>query len=40
VQPEPVYVEPPHYRCYWTRGERYWDDYRGVWRRPRIKVCD
>lgn len=40
VQPEPAYVEPPPYRCYWTRGEPYWDDYRGAWRRPRIKVCD
>jgi hypothetical protein len=38
VQPEPVYVEPP--RCYWTRGEPYWDDYRGVWRQPRVRVCD
>jgi hypothetical protein len=40
VQPEPVYVEPPPYRCYWTRGEAYRDDGRGVWVRPRIKVCD
>jgi hypothetical protein len=40
VQPEPVYVDPPRYRCYWTRGEPYWDDYRGIWRRPRIRVCD
>jgi hypothetical protein len=37
VEPEPVYVEP---RCYWTRGEPYWDDYRGVWRHPRVRVCD
>jgi hypothetical protein len=36
--PEPVYVEPP--RCYWTRGEPVWDDYRGVWRRPKVRVCD
>ena len=40
VQPEPVYVAPPPYRCYWTRGEPFWDDYRGVWRRPRVRVCD
>jgi hypothetical protein len=40
VQPEPVYVEPPPYSCYWTRGEPYWDDYRGVWRHSRVKVCD
>ncbi|MDO8875549.1 MAG: hypothetical protein Q8M24_25075 [Pseudolabrys sp.] len=41
VQPEPVYVEPPrYYDCYWTRGEPYWDDDRGIWRRPRVRVCD
>lgn len=40
VQPQPVYVERPPYDCYWTRGEPYWDDYRGVWRRPRVRVCD
>lgn len=41
VQPEPVYVEPPrYYGCYWTRGEPFWDDYRGIWRRPRVRVCD
>ena len=40
VQPEPVYVEPRPYRCYWTRGEPFWDDYRGVWRQPRARVCD
>lgn len=40
VQPEPVYVEPPRYRCYFTRGEPYWDDYRGMWVRPRVRVCD
>jgi len=39
AEPVPVYVEP-RYRCYWTRGEPYSDDYRGVWRRPRIQVCD
>ena len=37
--PEPVYVVPPP-SCYWTRGEPIWDDYQGVWRRPRIRVCD
>jgi hypothetical protein len=37
--PAPVYVERP-YRCYWTRGEPVWDDYRGIWRRPRVQVCD
>ena len=39
VEPTPVYVEPAP-RCYWTRGEPYWDDWRGVWRRQRIRVCD
>ena len=37
--PEPVYVVPP-LTCYWTRGRPIWDDYRGVWVRPRIQVCD
>src|SRR5689334_10203654 len=37
VEPVPVYVAP---RCYWTRGEPVWDDYRGVWYRPRMRVCD
>jgi|GEM_PF-1388293 hypothetical protein len=39
VEPAPVYVERP-YRCYWTRGEPVWDDYRGIWRRPQVQVCD
>ncbi len=44
-EPEPVYVAPrPVYRaprqCYLTRGEPVWDEYRGVWRRPRVEVCD
>jgi hypothetical protein len=39
VEPAPVYVEPG-YRCYWSGGEPYWDDYRGMWRRPRVRVCD
>jgi hypothetical protein len=37
VEPVPVY-EPPH--CYWTRGAPVWDDWREVWYRPRIRVCD
>src|SRR5437764_1426638 len=36
VEPVPVY-EPP--RCYWTRGEPVWDDWRVVWYRPRVQVC-
>ena len=35
--PEPVYAAPA---CYWTRGEPAWDDYRGMWVRPRVRVCD
>jgi hypothetical protein len=44
--PAPVYVEePPLYmerpsRCYMARGEPVWDDYRGMWYRPRVRVCD
>jgi hypothetical protein len=38
VEASPIYGEPHH--CYWTRGEPYWDDYRGVWWRPRVRVCD
>jgi hypothetical protein len=39
VEEAPVYMERPS-RCYWARGEPIWDDYRGVWRRPRVQVCD
>jgi hypothetical protein len=35
--PEPVYAAP---RCYITRGEPVWDAYRGMWVRPRVRVCD
>ena len=45
--PAPVYVAPaPHAyyeappRCYWTYGEPVWDQWRGVWLRPRAQVCD
>src|SRR5690242_17703255 len=41
--PAPVYVEPePVYerRCYWSRGEAYWDDWSERWVRPRVRVCD
>ena len=36
-EPEPVYAAPA---CYWTRGEPVWDAYRGIWVRPRVRVCD
>lgn len=26
--------------CHWERGRRYWDEYEGVWRRTRVRVCD
>jgi hypothetical protein len=39
VEPAPIYVEP-RYHCYWARGEPYWDDYRGIWRQSRVRVCD
>ena len=26
--------------CYWRPGRPYWDGDYGVWRRPRIRVCD
>ncbi|MBI1201903.1 MAG: hypothetical protein GC182_05250 [Rhodopseudomonas sp.] len=41
--PPPVYYEeePVYVRhCYWTRGEPYWDDWSGRWRRPRVRVCE
>jgi hypothetical protein len=37
--PAPVYVGPPP-SCYWTRGQPLWDEYRGIWVRPRVQVCD
>jgi hypothetical protein len=33
-------VAPRPRDCYWARGEPEWDAYRGVWVRPRMKVCD
>ena len=46
--PPPGYVDygpgpdgpPPPTHCYWTRGQAVWDDDYGVWRRPRVQVCD
>ncbi len=37
VAPAPVYVEEP--ACRIVR-ERYWDEYGGVWRSRRVRVCD
>jgi hypothetical protein len=41
-EPAPVYIAPPPppSDCYWTHGQAYWDDWRGVWVRPRVRVCD
>jgi hypothetical protein len=36
--PAPVYAAPPP--CYWTRGEPVWDGARGMWVRPRVRVCE
>jgi hypothetical protein len=36
--PLPVYYAPPP--CHWEPGRAYWDDYYGVWRRQRVRVCD
>jgi hypothetical protein len=36
--PGPVYYGPPP--CHWEPGPPYWDDYDGVWRRQRVRVCD
>lgn len=36
VEPAPVYAPT----CYWTRGAAVWDEYRGIWVRPRVQVCD
>lgn len=40
--PAPAYVVEPAYAptCYFTRGRPVWDGYRGVWVRPRVRVCD
>ncbi len=37
AEPAPVYVEEP--ACRVVR-ERFWDDYRGVWRSRPVRVCD
>lgn len=37
--PPPAYVAPPPAPCYWTRSEPVWDDYSGMWVRPRVRVC-
>ncbi len=39
-EPAPIYHAAPPPRCFWARGEPVWDGYRGIWVRPRMKVCD
>jgi hypothetical protein len=41
-EPGPAYVVDPGYApsCYYTRGRPVWDEYRGIWVRPRVRVCD
>jgi hypothetical protein len=40
--PPDYYYDGPRYEgpCHWERGRRYWDDYEGVWRFSRVRVCD
>lgn len=40
--PAAYYYDGPRYGgpCHWERGRRYWDDYEGVWRWSRVRVCD
>jgi hypothetical protein len=42
--PAPVYVAPPVVyeapSCYWTRSAPVWDEWRGIWIRQRVQVCD
>jgi len=43
LAPRPYYYGPyyqPAVHCYWTRGRPQWDAWRGVWVRPRIRVCE
>jgi hypothetical protein len=38
--PAPVYVAPPPPTCYFAPGAPVWDQYRGVWVRPQVQVCN
>lgn len=35
--PPPLYVAPA---CYWTQGQAVWDEYRGMWTYPAVRVCE
>jgi hypothetical protein len=38
--PAPVYVAPPPPTCYFAPGAPVWDQYRGIWVRPQVQVCN
>jgi hypothetical protein len=38
--PAPVYIAPPPPTCYFAPGAPVWDQYRGVWVRPQVQVCN
>ncbi len=42
LAPPPYYygAYEPAVHCYWTPGRPHWDAWRGVWVRPRIRVCE
>jgi hypothetical protein len=37
--PPPVYVAPPP-TCYFAPGAPVWDQWRGIWVRPQVRVCN
>ena len=39
VAPGPAYYDAPP-PCHFEPGRAYWDENYGVWRRPRVRVCD
>jgi hypothetical protein len=43
--PAPVYAPPPVYyapapTCYFAPGAPVWDQWRGIWVRPQVRVCN
>ena len=36
--PPPVYYAPP--TCYYAPGAPVWDQWRGIWVRPQVRVCN
>jgi hypothetical protein len=37
--PPPVYIAPAP-TCYYAPGAPMWDQWRGVWVRPQVQVCN